>query len=166
MAILLTGNDIAIIRALLKDGRKSFRQISREIGVSTPTVKSRFTRLLSMGIIKSVSPILDVDKLSYKSNFDGKTGEQLESVLSISRHDIVDKTRLESSGVKIDRGLSAKIQCDYCNNPLFAKMFPLKITNFERFFCCTECRFAYKKKYAGRIEAIRKRYYKASRNKG
>lgn len=165
MAILLTGNDIAIIRALLKDGRKSFRQISREIGVSTPTVKSRFTRLLSMGIIKSVSPILDVDKLNYKSNVEGKTGKQLESILSISRHDIVDKTHLKSYGIKIDRGLSAKIQCDYCKNPLFPKMFPLKITNFERFFCCNECRLAYKKKYAGRIEAIRKRYYKTSRHK-
>lgn len=165
MAILLTGNDIAIIRALLKDGRKSFRQISREIGVSTPTVKSRFTRLLNMGIIKSVSPILDVDKLSYKTNVEGKTAKQLESILNLSRHEIIDKTRLKSSGIKIDRGLSAKIQCDYCKNPLFAKMFPLKITNFERFFCCSECRFAYKKKYAGRIEAIRKRYYKTSRHK-
>lgn len=165
MVILLTGNDIAIIRALLKDGRKSFRQISREIGVSTPTVKSRFTRLLNMGIIKSVSPILDVDKLSYKTNVQGKPAKQLEFIVNHSLHEITDNTRLKASGIRIDRGLSANIQCDYCKNPLFAKMFALKIANFERFFCCSECRFAYKKKYAGRIEAIRKRYYKTNRNK-
>jgi len=32
--------DLAIISSLMKDGRKSFRQIAREIKVSTPTVKA------------------------------------------------------------------------------------------------------------------------------
>ena len=86
MTILLTGNDIAIIRALLKDGRKSFRQISREIGVITPTVKSRFMRLINMGIIKSISPILDVDKLT---NVENKTEKQVEFTVSHSRHGIM-----------------------------------------------------------------------------
>jgi DNA-binding Lrp family transcriptional regulator len=165
MAILLTGNDIAIIRALLKDGRKSFRQISREIGISTPTVKSRFTRLLNMGIIKSVSPILDPDKLSYETNVEGERGKQLESIVNHIQDQIINNTRLETSDIRIDRRLSAKLDCDYCKTPLFAKMFALKIANFERFFCCKECRSAYEKRYAGRIEAIKKRYYKTNRNK-
>ncbi len=37
--------DIAIIESLIKDGRKSFRQISREIKISTPTVQARYERL-------------------------------------------------------------------------------------------------------------------------
>jgi DNA-binding Lrp family transcriptional regulator len=48
----LDNNDIAIIKSLLKDGRKSFRQISREIGTTTPTVKARFERLVNIGFIK------------------------------------------------------------------------------------------------------------------
>lgn len=32
---------------------------SRETGITTPTVKSRFDRLVNVGFIKSVSPILD-----------------------------------------------------------------------------------------------------------
>ncbi|MFL6457435.1 MAG: AsnC family protein [Nitrososphaeraceae archaeon] len=34
--------DLAIINSLMQDGRKSFRQIAREIKVSTPTVESRY----------------------------------------------------------------------------------------------------------------------------
>lgn len=47
----------------MKDGRKSFRQISKEIGVSTPTVESHFSKLTGTGVIKSISPILDTKKM-------------------------------------------------------------------------------------------------------
>jgi DNA-binding Lrp family transcriptional regulator len=53
--------DLAIINSLMADGRKSFRQIAKEIGVSTPTVEARFSRMRSMGIIKNIEPILDID---------------------------------------------------------------------------------------------------------
>lgn len=36
--------DLAITTSLMSDGRKSFRQIAKEIGVSTPTVEKRFSR--------------------------------------------------------------------------------------------------------------------------
>lgn len=45
----------------MSDGRKSFRQIAKEIGVSTPTVEARFSRMKSLGVIKSIEPILDID---------------------------------------------------------------------------------------------------------
>jgi DNA-binding Lrp family transcriptional regulator len=59
MAVQLDRYNISILRALLKDGRKSFRKISRENSITTPTVKARFNRLVNVGFIKSVSPILD-----------------------------------------------------------------------------------------------------------
>ena len=59
--------DIAIIQSLIKDGRKSFRQISREIKVSTPTVQARYERLVNVGLIKSVSPIIDNEMLEEKT---------------------------------------------------------------------------------------------------
>jgi DNA-binding Lrp family transcriptional regulator len=40
--------DLAIINSLMNDGRKSFRQIAKEIGVSTPTVEARFSRMKGM----------------------------------------------------------------------------------------------------------------------
>jgi DNA-binding Lrp family transcriptional regulator len=61
MPLQLDKYDVLILNSLLKDGRKSFREISREIGITTPTVKARFTRLVNVGFIRSVSPIFDFD---------------------------------------------------------------------------------------------------------
>ena len=47
----------------MQDGRKSFRQISKEIGVSTPTVESHYSKLMGTGVIKSIVPILDMAKI-------------------------------------------------------------------------------------------------------
>ena len=55
--------DISIINSLMQDGRKSFRQISKEIGVSTPTVESHYSKLMGSGVIKSITPILDSNKI-------------------------------------------------------------------------------------------------------
>jgi len=62
LPLYLDNNDIAIIKSLLKDGRKSFRKISRETGVTTPTVKARFERLVNIGFIKGVLQSLTLIK--------------------------------------------------------------------------------------------------------
>ena len=67
MPLQLDDYDISILRSLLKDGRKSFREVSRETGITTPTVKARFTRLVNVGFIKSVSPILNFDIIEKES---------------------------------------------------------------------------------------------------
>jgi Lrp/AsnC family leucine-responsive transcriptional regulator len=59
----LTDIDVYIIKELLKDVRKSFREISHSTGISTPTVKARFDRLVNVGFIKSISPVFDFDKI-------------------------------------------------------------------------------------------------------
>ncbi|HEX2408080.1 MAG TPA: winged helix-turn-helix transcriptional regulator [Nitrososphaeraceae archaeon] len=64
MPLHLDNKDIAILKSLLKDGRKSFRQISRESGITTPTVKARFERLVNIGFIKGVLPVFDLNKLN------------------------------------------------------------------------------------------------------
>jgi DNA-binding Lrp family transcriptional regulator len=61
MSLQLDGYDVSILKSLLDDGRKSFREISRETGITTPTIKARFTRLVDVGFIKSVSPVLNFD---------------------------------------------------------------------------------------------------------
>ena len=131
--------DIAIIESLIKDGRKSFRQISREIKISTPTVQARYERLVNVGLIKSVSPVIDLGML------ENKTEKRLENikVKSTKKHD-----------VKITKDMILKMTCDLCKGPISDKPHVLKIANFERFFCCTSCRTLYKEKYKGRIESL------------
>lgn len=53
----------SILKSLLKDGRKSFREVSRETGFTTPTVKAKFARLVHIGFIKSVSPVLKFEMI-------------------------------------------------------------------------------------------------------
>lgn len=163
MAIDLSDKDVAVLKALLRDGRKSFRQISKEIGISTPTVKVRFSRLVNMGVIKSISPILDLNKLSYHTR--GKKPEnnnsELDSMITDYTNRLIkykmDFNNLKKTIARAKR-ISVRVRCNYCKIPLFGKMYVFKFANIERFFCCAECRLAYKKKYAGRIEAITTRY--------
>jgi DNA-binding Lrp family transcriptional regulator len=62
------GYDISILKSLFKDGRKSFRQVSRETGISTPTVKARFDRLVNIGFVKGVIPIVDFERVQYNDS--------------------------------------------------------------------------------------------------
>lgn len=131
--------DIAIIEALIKDGRKSFRQIAREVKISTPTVQARYERLVNVGLIKSVSPIIDLGLL------ENKTEKRLEDIKAkVSKH----------QPVKITKDMILKMTCDLCEGPISDKPHVLKIANFERFFCCITCRTTYKEKYKGRIESL------------
>jgi len=139
MPFKLDDIDYAILESLNKDGRKSFRQISRETKVSTPTVKARYERLVNIGLIKAVLPIIDFGKL------ENKTGIMLDNIRS--------KT-IKNHNVKITKGLLVKMSCDYCEGPVHGKPSILKFANFERFFCCTSCRGLYKEKYKGRIEKL------------
>lgn len=63
MPLKLDDMDTSILKALMKDGRLSFRQIAAQVGVTTPTVESRVKRMTETGVIKKIVPILDIDKV-------------------------------------------------------------------------------------------------------
>jgi len=65
MPIELDEVDLTILRELMEDGRKAFRQIAKAAQVSTPTVESRFRKMLNMELIKKIAPILDPNKIGY-----------------------------------------------------------------------------------------------------
>lgn len=129
--------DIAILNSLIEDGRKSFRQIGREIKTSTPTVQARYRRLVNLGFIKSVSPVLDMSKL------DDSAKKEIKQV-----------SKAKTSKVKSKTNLSVKVSCDYCNQPISGSPKVMKFAEYERFFCCTSCRTLYKEKYGGRIHSL------------
>lgn len=139
MPLKLDEIDLALLESLVKDGRKSFRQISREIKVSTPTVKLHYERLVNIGLIKGVSVDLDFGKL--------------ETEASAKLDQIRHKT-FKGHKIKVDKGMLVKITCDYCNGPTHNKPSILKVGDQERFFCCSSCKTLYKEKYRGRIESL------------
>ena len=129
--------DIGIVNSLKEDGRKSFRQISRELGISTPTVQARFQRLVNIGLIKSISPVIDSTNI---------VNEQKEQIQVSRSH--------ESQDLNLKSGMSVKMKCDLCDGPIGDKPHVFKFANFERFFCCNTCKTQYKEKNRGRIQSI------------
>jgi len=65
VAKLLDELDVAILRRLNADARKSFRDIARELRVSISTISNRVKRLEHEGIILGYIPVLDEKKLGY-----------------------------------------------------------------------------------------------------
>jgi len=149
MPFNLTNVDVAIIKELLKDGRKSFREISRSTGISAPTVKSRFDRLVNIGFLKSISPVFDFSKID-PSSINHEIRKNIQTELNLIEPNISDKLVTED--------LEILLKCDFCEGPISGKTHVLKFANIERFFCCTGCRTSYKEKYSGRIESLKRKF--------
>jgi DNA-binding Lrp family transcriptional regulator len=148
LPIELDGFDISILKSLFKDGRKSFRQVSRETGISTPTVKARFERLVNIGFIKAVIPIIDFEKVQQNDEISELRTEGYDNQYQ------QNQKKIKSS---IKNGLKIMMSCDFCHGSIAGDAQVMKFANYERFFCCTSCKSEYKRKYGGRIEAIKKR---------
>jgi DNA-binding Lrp family transcriptional regulator len=58
--------DRKVLRELLKDSKRSFRELARSLGVSTATVISRVQRLESAGVISNYTIQVDHEKLGYE----------------------------------------------------------------------------------------------------
>jgi DNA-binding Lrp family transcriptional regulator len=147
LPVQLDETDVAIVKSLMKDGRKSFRAISREIKVSTPTVKARYDRLVNIGLIKSVKPEIDLSKIDKVSQ--SEFGQTLESLKEQKKHFHV-----------YVEGFKVKLKCEFCGGPIHGQPKVLKFATFERFFCCTQCRASYRDKHSGRIEMLKEQYKK------
>lgn len=148
MPVDLDETDAAILNSLMQDGRKSFRAISREIKVSTPTVKARYERLVRIGLVKSVKPEIDTSKIDHKKVNQFFNNETIKQLRKQKKH----------FHVTIGKGMQVKMQCEYCGGPIHNKPRLLEFANFQRFFCCTGCRTHYKEKHAGRIQSIIEQY--------
>jgi DNA-binding Lrp family transcriptional regulator len=143
----LDDTDVAILKSLMEDGRKSFRAISREIKVSTPTVKARYERLVNMGLIKSVKPEIDLSKVDTRKKRHFFGDETIRHLEEQKKH----------FHVKVDN-MRVKMQCEYCGGPINDRPKVLEFANFQRFFCCIGCKNHYRGKHAGRIQSIVEQY--------
>ena len=164
MPLHLDNNDIAIIKSLLKDGRKSFRQISRETGITTPTVKARFERLVNIGFIKGVLPVFDFGKVNNTKdiiqlqNIDKIKTKKEKKYIDKNAHNNLFEEEVDKIKEQITNGLAIDLECDYCHGPVFGKPRVLKFADLERFFCCNSCKSDYSEKYKGKIESIKRKY--------
>jgi DNA-binding Lrp family transcriptional regulator len=182
MPLQLDDYDLSILKSLLKDGRKSFRGISRETGITTPTVKARFNRLVNVGFIKSVSPIFNFDiidesigKTELRNRYRGEDYETIKVSDEETKNNKKEKYQYNNSyqdqvqlqhnaKSKIKKGVKINLDCEFCKGPISGTPHVYKFANYERFFCCKGCMSGYKKKYSGRIDAIKRRFDEGSIN--
>lgn len=146
MPLELDEYDVSILKSLFEDGRKSFRQVSRETGITTPTVKARFERLVNVGFIRGVQPIIDFRKIQ-------------ESTAVTNIQNVITKNQPVK---KIKEGIRIQLDCDFCRGAIAGLPHVIKFADYERFFCCSSCKSEYKKKYGGRIQAIIDRHVKSN----
>lgn len=166
MPLSLDEIDVSILNSILEDGRKSFRQISRDTGITTPTVKARYERLVNIGFIKGVLPVFDFAKVQAvaKGEMNFIQLEKLKENVNKRKHILRSnqnnslKQEIQEIQKKISSGIAINIVCDYCDGPVHGKPKILKFANIERFFCCTSCKSGYIQKYHGRIESIKRKY--------
>ncbi|MGH9965060.1 MAG: Lrp/AsnC family transcriptional regulator, partial [Nitrososphaeraceae archaeon] len=128
MPFQLDDYDVAILKALMKDGRKSFREICRETGITTPTVKARFERLINVGFIRSVSPIFDFgiveeNILENESQFKDKKQYNLQYL----------PQQLGDFKSRIKKGIKIKLDCEFCKGPIAGHLHVFRFANYERF---------------------------------
>ena len=57
--------DRNILALLQRDGRRSFAELGRQVGLSTPAVKRRVDRLEASGVIRGYTAVIDPAKLGY-----------------------------------------------------------------------------------------------------
>jgi DNA-binding Lrp family transcriptional regulator len=167
MPLRLDDYDVSILKSLLQDGRKSFREISRETGITTPTVKARFNRLVNVGFIKSVSPILDFDivegnivkpKSQNDNNGNSIVIENEHKTKKKKQYNNQQQQQQDTKKFRIKKGIKIKLDCEFCKGPITGDPHVFRFANYERFFCCTACMSGYKQKYAGRIESIKRNF--------
>ena len=87
----------------MKDGRKSFREISGETGITTPTVKARSQRLVNIGFIESVSPIFEFDIV--------------EDRILEHENNSMKQYNLQQPGnakARFRKGIKIKLVCEFC----------------------------------------------------
>ena len=136
----LDDKDMAILKSLMEDGRKSFHAVSRETKVSTPTVKASYDRLVNMGLVNPVKPEIGLSKINIHNQKHFFSEENIKQLCEQNKH----------LHIKID-DLKIKMLCEYCGGPLNSKSKVLQSANFQRFFYCIDCKNNYEEKHAGRI---------------
>ena len=63
----LDKTDVKILTLLQRDARKSFREIAKELEISTPTISNKINSLENVGVIKGYGADIDTESLGETS---------------------------------------------------------------------------------------------------
>jgi len=91
MNIKLDETDKEILKQLQTDGRKSYRQIAKELDLSVGTITNRIQKLQDKGIIKGFQLELDYKQLGYNIEciIEVNANESLDNILEQYHDNII-----------------------------------------------------------------------------
>jgi Lrp/AsnC family leucine-responsive transcriptional regulator len=104
--------DIRILELLQSDGRLSFNDVAKEVGVTTPTVSHRISTLMDLNLIRGFQVDLDTDLLNEittvmtidcKPSDVPKLLERFDSFREVRELFVIDGTRLFAKVTTTDR---------------------------------------------------------------
>ena len=98
MNIKLDETDKEILKQLQTDGRKSYRQIAKELDLSVGTITNRIQKLQDKGIIKGFQLQIDYTKLGYniETIIELEAKESIDNLLKQYPNNII--TALKTTG--------------------------------------------------------------------
>lgn len=63
MAVKIDETDVYILKALLEDGRATYRAMAKSLALSTPTIEARIKKMRETGLIRKTVPLINADML-------------------------------------------------------------------------------------------------------
>ena len=127
----LDETDLGLLELLLEDGRMSFNDLAKRLGISTPTVSARLRNLEELGVIQGFHVKLDHDKLDHLtvvSTMDPQAGKAEELVEELVGNEMVREVYSLDTGAlqlkaTLPGGADIRVLLDFLNNRELVKSY-------------------------------------------
>ncbi len=127
----LDETDLGLMALLLDDGRMSFNDLAKSLGISTPTVSARLKKLEELGIIEGFHIWLNHDKLdqlSVISTIEPRTGKAEILISELLGSEMIREVySLDAAGIHIKAtlpgGADIRVLLDFLNNRELVKRY-------------------------------------------
>lgn len=127
----LDETDLGLLEQLLEDGRMSFNDLAKHLGISTPTVSARLKNLEELGVIDGFHIKLNhdnLDQLTVISTIESRDGNTEKLIKELLASEMVREVySLDGLGIQIKvtlpGGADIRILLDLLNNKELVKKY-------------------------------------------
>ena len=127
----LDATDLGLLELLLEDGRMSFNDLAKNLGISTPTVSARLKNLEELGIIEGFHIKLNhdnLDQLTVISNIEPKNGMEEKLIEELLGSEMIREVySLDREGIQIKAtlpgGADIRVLLNFLNNKELVKKY-------------------------------------------
>jgi len=127
----LDETDLGLLELLLEDGRMSFNDLAKRLGISTPTVSARLRNLEELGVIQGFHVKLGhdkIDQLTVLSTLEPLAGKEEELTKDLVENEMVREVYSLDTGAlqlkaTLPGGADIRVLLDFLNNKALVKSY-------------------------------------------